>query len=134
MGYSYLAHHGIKGQKWGVRRYQNPDGSLTPEGIKRYGSTSSELFKAEARRDRVIQTAARSAVATGILNSSLAAAGAAYCLSAIPAAALAANPAAVAAYTVTVVGSSFIRTAAKGAVLGAAYAALTTPESLKRSR
>lgn len=28
-------HHGIKGQKWGVRRYQNPDGSLTPEGKKR---------------------------------------------------------------------------------------------------
>ena len=35
----YLAHHGIKGQKWGVRRFQNPDGSLTDEGRKRYGST-----------------------------------------------------------------------------------------------
>ena len=33
-----LRHHGIKGQKWGVRRYQNEDGSLTPEGKKRYGS------------------------------------------------------------------------------------------------
>lgn len=31
-----LYHHGIKGQKWGVRRYQNPDGSLTAEGQKRY--------------------------------------------------------------------------------------------------
>lgn len=29
-------HHGIKGMKWGVRRYQNADGSLTPEGQKRY--------------------------------------------------------------------------------------------------
>lgn len=32
-----LAHHGILGMKWGVRRYQNKDGTLTPEGRKRYG-------------------------------------------------------------------------------------------------
>ena len=31
-----IEHHGVKGQKWGVRRYQNRDGSLTPEGMKRY--------------------------------------------------------------------------------------------------
>jgi hypothetical protein len=35
----YLAHHGIKGQKWGVRRYQNEDGSLTDEGKKRIADT-----------------------------------------------------------------------------------------------
>ena len=34
---SYLAHHGIKGQKWGIRRYQNEDGSYTSAGRKRYG-------------------------------------------------------------------------------------------------
>lgn len=32
-----LFHHGIKGQKWGKRRYQNEDGSLTPSGKARYG-------------------------------------------------------------------------------------------------
>lgn len=33
---AYLVHHGIKGQKWGVRRFQNEDGSLTAAGRKRY--------------------------------------------------------------------------------------------------
>ena len=33
-----LVHYGIKGQKWGVRRYQNEDGSLTAKGRKRYGT------------------------------------------------------------------------------------------------
>ena len=33
----YLAHYGIKGQKWGIRRYQNLDGSLTEAGKMRYG-------------------------------------------------------------------------------------------------
>lgn len=32
-----LYHSGVKGQKWGVRRYQNEDGTLTPAGRERYG-------------------------------------------------------------------------------------------------
>ena len=36
MEINYLRHFGIKGQKWGRRRYQNKDGSLTPEGKIRY--------------------------------------------------------------------------------------------------
>lgn len=34
---NYLAHHGTKGQRWGIRRWQNPDGSLTPAGREHYG-------------------------------------------------------------------------------------------------
>lgn len=36
---SYISHYGIPGQKWGIRRYQYQDGSLTPEGKSRYGHT-----------------------------------------------------------------------------------------------
>ena len=47
----YLMHHGIKGQKWGVRRFQNDDGSLTNQGRQRYGvgegreSAAKRMFK-----------------------------------------------------------------------------------------
>lgn len=37
-----LAHYGVKGMKWGVRRYLNKDGSLTNEGRKRYANVSDE--------------------------------------------------------------------------------------------
>ena len=48
----YLAHHGIKGQKWGVRRYRNEDGSLTEAGKKR-------VQRAGKRLDRVQKSALR---------------------------------------------------------------------------
>lgn len=50
-----IYHHGIKGQKWGVRRFVNPDGTLTPEGKRRYGTAENfraaqELQKAKSER------------------------------------------------------------------------------------
>lgn len=40
-----LYHHGIKGMKWGVRRYQNTDGSLTNAGKKRAEHKFNKLFE-----------------------------------------------------------------------------------------
>jgi hypothetical protein len=49
-----LYHYGVKGQKWGVRRYQRKDGTLTPKGKKR-------LAKNEAYRDKLIGKAQKRA-------------------------------------------------------------------------
>lgn len=38
-----LIHYGIKGQKWGVRRFENSDGTLTPAGRARYGDSSDKI-------------------------------------------------------------------------------------------
>lgn len=38
----FLAHYGIRGQRWGVRRYQNPDGSLTDAGKRRYSTNAKK--------------------------------------------------------------------------------------------
>lgn len=43
-------HHGIKGQRWGVRRFQNPDGSLTPLGKARARSPETQRYFRKAVR------------------------------------------------------------------------------------
>ena len=48
-----LQHWGIKGMKWGVRRYQNNDGSLTPAGKKRYSDDSDDYYDEEQERARI---------------------------------------------------------------------------------
>lgn len=48
-----LTHSGIKGMKWGVRRYQNKDGSLTPAGKKRYPISEDSKKVSEIRKKRV---------------------------------------------------------------------------------
>lgn len=46
-----LYHHGIRGQKWGVRRYRNEDGTLTEAGKKRYGS-NKDGFERSTKKER----------------------------------------------------------------------------------
>lgn len=45
LGSGLLYHHGIKGQKWGIRRFQNPDGSWTSAGKQRYFTSDGKLTK-----------------------------------------------------------------------------------------
>lgn len=54
-GTDVLAHHGIKGQKWGRRRFQNEDGSLTAEGRKRYGVDEETFNGGKNAVDNIIK-------------------------------------------------------------------------------
>ena len=46
-----LYHHGNKGQKWGVRRFQNPDGTRTPAGKERYGNKNEGQSSEKAKKE-----------------------------------------------------------------------------------
>jgi len=47
----YLMHHGIKGMRWGIRRYQNPDGTLTDAGRRRYKKAIEKESSIARRKD-----------------------------------------------------------------------------------
>lgn len=63
----YLEHFGVKGQKWGIRRYENEDGTLTEAGKIRYAKAQKEASKYESKSDRLkkIGRAARTGAAAG---------------------------------------------------------------------
>ena len=54
MSYDYIYHHGIKGMRWGIRRFRNKDGSLTEAGKKRvrkeYKKTSDKAMSTLSRK------------------------------------------------------------------------------------
>lgn len=54
MEYNELMHYGVKGQKWGVRRYQNKDGSLTNAGKKRYSTTENSNSETQDEKSKTI--------------------------------------------------------------------------------
>lgn len=55
-----MCHAGVKGMKWGVRRYQNKDGSLTPLGRARYGANEmGSSIKAKFKESRAKRAAAK---------------------------------------------------------------------------
>lgn len=77
MNDEYLSHHGIKGQRWGIRRYQNPDGSLTPAGEKRYAKLEKKLnsigpeTRQERQRSEIEARAKRDAMSNEELRKSI---------------------------------------------------------------
>lgn len=62
-----LYHYGIKGMRWGVRRYENEDGTLTEAGKKRYGTV--ENYRKKRRRKRIAVGVAATAAAAAALFS-----------------------------------------------------------------
>lgn len=50
--YDTLMHHGIRGMKWGIRRYQNKDGSLTSAGRRRQRNNPFFIKKSKAKKQK----------------------------------------------------------------------------------
>lgn len=78
MEYNELYHHGVKGMKWGVRRFQKKDGSLTPAGKKRYDDDTPEDAAAKAARSERNKKIAKRVAVAAIMTATVATAAALY--------------------------------------------------------
>lgn len=119
----YISHHGVKGQKWGVRHYQNPDGSLTPEGRRHYGVDNKKYFT-ENTKERAKAGGVRGAKIGAAIGGASGALTTAAVLSMIPPAVLMANPYSIVGLAVTEIGYEAVRSAARMGALNMAYGAI----------
>lgn len=111
-----LEHAGIKGMKWGVRRYQNPDGSLTDEGRRRYGyGSGSGGFASKNTQEHMRRGLKIGAALGGVVGTASTAVAAT--MLAVPAAAI---PAAAVSAGAMYASSYGISGAAIGAAIGSA--------------
>lgn len=64
-----LSHHGIKGMRWGIRRFQNPDGSLTDEGKRRYHMSDEDAYREYRAEKKKIDRETGNRAAIGMAGS-----------------------------------------------------------------
>lgn len=65
----YLEHFGVAGMHWGVRRYQNSDGSLTAAGSKRYSKLANKYAKAKEKSEKYTNKSNKAAYKAGSMFS-----------------------------------------------------------------
>lgn len=118
-----LYHHGIKGQQWGIRRYQNSDGSLTEEGRRRYGRNGGIMsINTKERLKQGAKIGAKVGAGVGALGTALS-------VGSLAAAGVAVPPAAIAAIGGTYLASYATTGALRGALYGTAYGAIETHQA-----
>lgn len=70
-GNGELYHHGIKGQKWGIRRYQNNDGSYTPSGKKRHRDSNPDNKTKRDKAAKIVKNVAKVAITSAAIDAGI---------------------------------------------------------------